>query len=102
MSVTVGILSSWRPFALEAAGDALESARGRLDATVGELETAVRVAENAWEGDAALAALERLREHTRTGQPLVETLTVLRGIVKTCGLGVMRRGPGLLVRGVVR
>ncbi len=81
MSVTVGILSSWRPFALEAAGDALESARGRLDATVGELETAVRVAENAWEGDAALAALERLREHTRTGQPLVETLTVLRRAV---------------------
>lgn len=101
MSVTVGRLRSWRLFALEAAGDALQSALRTLDATVGDLEAAARVAEEAWQGDAALAALGRLREHVETGKVLVATITVIRRAVHAAAdafvaaRGLLERAQGL-------
>jgi len=78
MTLTVSRLRSWQPAQLEEAADSLEVSRRRLDFTVGDLSTAVRMLQDGWDGDAAVAAVGSMRTHVRTGTELVETINMVR------------------------
>lgn len=78
MTLTVSRLRSWQPAQLEGAADSLEVSRRRLDSTVGDLSTAVRMLQDGWDGDAAVAAVGSMRTHVRTGTELVETINMVR------------------------
>ena len=78
MSVGVARLRTWNPEALESAADDLEASRRRLDDITGDLNTAVRMLEQGWEGDAAVAAVGSIRTQARVGADLVDALRVVR------------------------
>jgi len=78
MSVGVARLRRWNPEALESAEDDLEASRRRLDDITGDLDTAVRMLKQGWEGDAAVAAVGSIRTQARVGADLVDALRVVR------------------------
>ena len=102
-------IPAWKPAHVEVAHERARDARNLL------FDAALEFGEN-WRRDVAALAAERLpglsederaalSKEIEAARRAIEQWVLgagQRGIVKTCGLGVMRRGPGLLVRGVVR
>lgn len=78
MSLTRARLRAWNTAALEDSAAQVESVRRRLDATTGDLGSAVRMLENGWHGDAAVLAIGAIRTQARVGSDLGEALLMTR------------------------